>query len=147
MHNAVLLLHIISATIWTGGHLVLALTILPRALQQRSISELQQFESGYERIGIPALITQVLSGLWLAYDFLPDVHLWFSLDGGMSHLILWKLLLLATTVLFALDARLRVIPNLSPQTLPSLARHVIPVTVISVLFVVCGVEFRTGWLA
>lgn len=126
---------------------MLALTILPRALQQRSITELQQFERGYERIGIPALITQVLSGLWLAYDFLPNVQRWFSLDGGISHLILCKLLLLATTVLFALDARLRVIPKLSPQTLPSLARHVIPVTVISVLFVVCGVAFRTGWFA
>jgi hypothetical protein len=35
------------------------------------------------------------------------------------------------------DARLRVIPRLSPATMPLLAWHVVPVTLLS---------FRTGWL-
>lgn len=56
-----------------------------------------------------------------------------------------KLLLLATTVVFALDARLRLIPRLSEQNLMALAWHIVPVTVVSVLFVVVGVSFRTGW--
>jgi len=45
------LLHILESTIWTGGHLVLALTVLPRVLKQKSPSELLRFESAYERTG------------------------------------------------------------------------------------------------
>jgi hypothetical protein len=55
------------------------------------------------------------------------------------------LALLAMTMAFAADARLRIIPNLSATNLVSLAWHVVPVTAISVLFVAVGVSFRTGW--
>ena len=53
MYGTMLLLHILAATIWTGGHLVLALTVLPRVMRERSPSKLLEFESAYERIGIP----------------------------------------------------------------------------------------------
>ncbi|HNU82460.1 MAG TPA: hypothetical protein PKO05_03380 [Thermoanaerobaculia bacterium] len=36
MYATILLLHILGATIWTGRHLVLAVTILPRFLRARS---------------------------------------------------------------------------------------------------------------
>jgi hypothetical protein len=55
------------------------------------------------------------------------------------------LALLAMTMAFVADARLRIIPNLSATKLASLAWDVVPVTAISVLFVVVGVSFRTGW--
>jgi putative copper export protein len=146
MHGLILLLHILAATIWTGGHLVLSFVVLPRVLRNKSPSELLQFESRYERIGIPALLIQVATGLWLAYQLVPDVGQWFSLDNPVSRPIAAKLTLLAVTMVFAADARLRIIPHLSPDNLVSLARHVIPVTAVSVLFVVIGVSFRTGWL-
>jgi hypothetical protein len=41
---------------------------------------------------------------------------------------------------------LRLIPKLTPEQLPALAAHVIPVTVLSVLFVLAGVAFRVGGL-
>ena len=55
------------------------------------------------------------------------------------------LALLAMTMAFAADATLRIIPNLSATNLASLAWHVVPVKAISVLFVIVGVSFRTGW--
>ena len=58
MYGTLLLLHVLAATIWTGGHLVLALTVLPRVLRERSPAELLRFESAYERIGLPALGVQ-----------------------------------------------------------------------------------------
>lgn len=146
MYGMLLLLHILGATIWTGGHLVLALTVLPRALRDKSPSELLRFESGYERIGIPALLIQVATGLSLAYRMIPDVSQWFDFGNPVSRLIALKLLLLTITVAFAADARLRVIPRLSEDNLPSLAWHIIPVTAVSVLFVFVGVSFRIGWL-
>jgi putative copper export protein len=145
MYGAILLLHILSATIWTGGHLVLAVTVLPRVLRERSPARLLEFESAYERIGMPALVVQVATGLWLAHRMVPEPGRWLAFDDPVASLVGVKLLLLATTVGFALDARLRVIPHLSDRNPVALAWHIVPVTVVSVLFVVVGVAFRTGW--
>jgi len=48
--------------------------------------------------------------------------------------------------MFAADARLRLIPNLSRENLTAIAWHIVPVTIVSILFVAAGVAFRTGWL-
>lgn len=147
MYGILLLLHILAATVWTGGHLVLAVTVLPRVLKEKSPGELLRFESAYERIGIPALFIQVATGLWLAHRIVPDAGQWFSFDSPATRLIGAKILLLATTVAFAIDARFRILPKLSEENLASLAWHIVPVTIVSVLFVVVGVSFRTGWFS
>ncbi len=146
MHTFILLLHILAASIWTGGHLVLALTILPRVLREKSIAELLRFEAGFETVGIPALIIQVTTGIWLAHDLIPEITLWFSLENPLARLIMAKLCLLLMTLGLALDARLKIIPNLTQDNLVILAYHIIPVTLISVLFIVVGVSFRAGGL-
>ena len=107
MHGAIVLLHVLAATVWTGGHLVLALTILPQALRSKSVADLSRFESAYEKVGIPALLIQVASGLWLASQIAPDVAQWFAFDDPVARLVGVKLLLLLSTMLFAADARLR----------------------------------------
>jgi putative copper export protein len=147
MYGIALLLHVLAATIWTGGHLVLALVVLPRVLREKAPAELLRFESAYERVGIPALLIQVATGVWLAYRMIPDASQWFACDEPVARLVGLKLFLLAVTVAFAADARLRIIPKLSENNLVSLAWHIIPVTVVAVLFVVVGVSFRTGWLS
>lgn len=146
MFGFVLLAHILAATIWTGGHLVLALGVLPRALRERDAGAIREFEARYERVGIPALMVQVLSGVWLAHRMVPDPALWMDWSHPLGRLVMLKLILLATTVILALDARLRIIPKLGEHNLRALAWHIIPVTVVSVLFVVVGVSFRAGWL-
>lgn len=146
MFGVLLTLHILAATIWTGGHLVLSLIILPKVLKHKSPEMLLDFEQGYEKIGMPALMVQVVTGLMLAHHLLPDVSLWFDMSIPLAHGIAAKLTLLGLTVLFALDARFRVIPNLSKDNLIDMALHIVPVTIISVLFVIVGVSFRTGWL-
>ena len=57
-----------------------------------------------------------------------------------------KLGLLMLTIVFAVDARLRLIPNLTDDKLKSLAFHIVPVTIIAILFVIVGVSVRTGGL-
>ena len=146
MYSYVLLAHILGATIWTGGHLVLAGTVLPRALASRDPAVLLAFESGFERIGMPALLVQVFSGVWMAYTIRPDVGDWFTLADSTSRLITLKLGLLLATALTALDARFRIIPGLSAETMPAMARRVVLVTVLSVGFVIVGVSFRGGLL-
>lgn len=146
MYKLLVALHLIGASIWIGGHLVLSAVILPRALRNRDPSIVRDFEAGYERIGLPALLLQVLTGLWLAYYWLPQVGAWFALDSALSRLIATKLALLALTVALALHARLRVIPRLGADTLTVLAYHVFAVTLLSLAFLVAGVGIRTGGL-
>lgn len=146
MYGILLLLHILAATVWTGGHIVLSIVVLPRALKERSPEQLLSFESVYEKIGMPALIIQIITGLMLAYNLLPDISEWFNLNNPIAYALIAKFTLLALTFGFAIDARFRVIPALSEKNLNVMAWHIIPVTVFSVLFVVVGVSFRTGWL-
>ena len=146
MFKAALILHILGATVWTGGHLVLSLTVLPRALRGRDPQILTDFEAGYERIGMPALLIQVVTGLWLAHRLVPSVADWFSFTSVASTHVGLKLVLLLVTLALAVHARLRLIPKLTEETLPTLAWHVIAVTIVAVLFVLVGVGFRTGGL-
>jgi putative copper export protein len=146
MYGVLLLLHVLAATVWTGGHLVLSLVVLPRVLRERSAAELLRFESAYERIGLPALLIQVATGIWLAHRMVPQVSRWLTFADPVVSLIGIKLVLLAVTLALAIDARLRIIPKLSEEHLTALVWHIVPVTVASVLFVVVGVSFRTGWL-
>ena len=146
MYGILLLLHILSATVWTGGHIILATVVLPKVLKERSPEQLLHFESMYEKIGMPALIVQVITGLLLAYYRVPEVSQWFNMSNPTSHPIAAKLLLLALTLGFAIHARFRVIPVLSKDNLSVMAWHIIPVTLFSILFVGVGVSFRTGWL-
>ena len=145
MYGVLLLFHVLGATIWTGGHLVLAIVVLPRVLREGSPERLLEFESVYEKIGMPALLVQVVTGLLLAHRLVPDIGAWLDPGNALSRVILVKLLLLLATACFALHARLRVIPRLSARTLGLMAWHIWPVTVLSVLFVIAGVSVRTGW--
>lgn len=145
MHKYIILLHVLAATVWVGGHLVLAITILPLALKKKSTEILMNFEQRYELIGIPSLLIVVGTGLYLAYTMLPDLSMWFSFDSHVVKHITIKLILLFSTIAFALHARFRLIPNLTAKTLPLLATHIVAVTVIAVLFVVTGLSIRLGF--
>jgi putative copper export protein len=144
LYRLVLILHLLGATIWVGGHLVLSLVVLPRALRARDASIVREFESGYERIGLPALAVQVLTGVWLALRWVPHVGSWFAPTSLHAWLILVKLGLLAATIGLALHARLRVVPALDAATLSLLGYHVVAVTLLGIAFVVVGVAIRTG---
>lgn len=146
MHNYVLLLHVLAATVWTGGHLVLASSALPRALRARDPRILLDFESGFERAGMTALLIQAVTGIWLAHALVPDWAAWTNWDIPASRLIGFKILLLVITAATAVDARLRIVPRLTAASLPAMARRVYVVTLASVLFVVVGVSFRGGLL-
>ena len=146
MIKYVIMLHVLGATVWTGGHLVLTLGFLPKALRERDPEPIRFFESRYERVGIPALLIQVVTGFILAFHSLPSFSSWFAFDNHMSTHIVLKLALLACTLGLALHARLRLVPNLAEDNLRYLAGHIIAVTILSVLFVLVGVGIRTGGL-
>jgi putative copper export protein len=139
-----IVLHVLGATVWTGGHLVLTLTVLPRALKQRDPKIIADFEHGFEKLGIPALVIQIVTGLWLAYIRLAPEGDWFAFDRFPNNHILIKLVLLGLTLALAVHARTRVLPGLDAQRLNALAWHIVPVTILAVLLAVFGAGIRMG---
>ena len=123
---------------------MLSLSVLPKALRADDPRIVLDFESAYERVGLPALLVQVITGIWLAWRLIPEVGEWFSFSSPIATTIGVKLILLAVTLALAVHARLRLIPNLEDGSLRPLAFHIVAITAIAVLMVVAGVGFRFG---
>ena len=87
MYMTALIVHVLAATIWTGGHLVLALAILPGALRERSPAIIEAFERPFEKVGLPALLLQVASGLYLATRLAPAPASWLAFDTPVTRAI------------------------------------------------------------
>ncbi|MBK9227228.1 MAG: CopD family protein [Ignavibacteria bacterium] len=138
-----LILHTLGACVWVGGHLILAVTILPKALRLKDPEIISTFESMFERIGIPSLIIQVVTGLRLAMIFMP-IGEWFDFSNSISALISIKIILLLITVILAIYARFFIIPKLDADKLSMLGWHIAGVTIIAVLMLLTGLSFRMG---
>jgi len=136
-----ILLHVLGATVWAGGHLILSIGFLPQALKQKDISIILNFESHYERIGIPALLIQVVTGISMALIYVPFSQ-WWNLSTT-HHVYLWiKLGLLVSTMALGIHARFFILPRLTVEKLSLLALHIILVTMLAVALVVTGLSFR-----
>ena len=138
----VIFLHVVGACIWVGGHMVLLFGWLPEALQNRDPQRLLLYEKKYERIGIPALFVQVVTGLWLLYQY----KIW-PFGVGSVKMGLLKIGLLLFTLALALHARLALLPALSPGKLKVLAWHISLVTICAILMALVGVLWRWGYFS
>lgn len=147
LFELLIILHTLGATVWTGGHLVLAVTVLPQALKNRDLDPIHQFEAHFEGLGLTALLLQAVTGLWLTWIYFPDFQNFLAFGSYLSTYIGIKLLLLLGTLALAMHARFFIIPNLTKETLNALAYHIVGVTVLAVLFVVFGTGIRLGGLS
>ncbi|WP_311333993.1 CopD family protein [Capnocytophaga sputigena] len=146
-HHILLVLHLIAATIWVGGHLVLAIGYLPKALKHKDFSHIGNFEKTYEPIGMPSLAVLIITGILMAYDYNAGFSSWFSFATPIERVVSLKLTFLLTTVCFAISAQTRVLPKLRKgqlNKLPEMAVHIICVTLIGVLMVILGSLVRIG---
>lgn len=143
-HHPLLILHLLGSAVWVGGHLVLAFGILPEVLKKKDPEILLNFERKFEKIGIPALLIMVISGVWMAYQFGVGVSRWFQFADPIETVISIKLLLLFCTVLFALSANIFVLPKLSAAKLPLMAFHIISVTALGIAMLILGSFVRYG---
>ena len=144
MFRLMIVLHLLGACIWVGGHLVLLLGVLPRALRDRDPSAVLRFEQGDERIGIPALLVQAVTGIWLASRYVPGLWPAFTFGDPLRSAVAIKLLLLLGTILTGLHARLRIIPRLTPDGMSLLTLHVTLVTLMALALLYVGAFIRTG---
>jgi putative copper export protein len=138
------IVHALAATVWTGGHLVLDLGVLPRALRAQSAAQIRGFEEVFEPLGLTTLAIQVVTGLWMGWIVLPGFQGLLNPANSIGLLVGVKLLLLAATAALALHARLRLIPHLTDDNLTVLAWHIRGITALAIAFVVVGGLIRLG---
>ena len=146
-HHLILILHLIAATIWVGGHLVLAIGFLPKALKRKDFSYIGNFEKTYEPIGMPSLAVLVITGILMAYDYNAGLSSWFSFATPIERVVSLKLTCLLTSICFAISAQTRVLPKLRKgqlNKLPEMAVHIICVTLIGGVMVVLGSLVKIG---
>ena len=146
-HHLLLIFHLLGACIWVGGHLVLAIGILPEVLKKKDPEILLNFERKYEKIGIPALLVMVITGVWMSYQFGVKFQDWFHFSNPLETAISIKILFLLITVMFAISANFFVLPKLSPKSLPLMAFHIICVTLLGVGFLLVGSFIRFGGIS
>lgn len=144
LFKILVILHTLGATVWTGGHLVLAVTVLPPALKHRDPNRIHQFEEHFEGFGLAALLLQVITGLCLTWIYFPGFQNFWAFDSFLSVYIAIKLGLLLGTLALAVHARFFIIPNLTKETLNSLSYHIVGVTTLAVLFAILGAGIRLG---
>lgn len=143
-----LFLHLIGACIWVGGHLYLAIRVMPPILKNNDVKSFIAFEQSYEPLGMGALAVQVITGLYMALQYLPNFSMLFNGQAGiLGHLILGKLLWLFLTIITAIHARFFVVAKLmngtyKQNTLKIMYGHIILICLWSILFVATGVGFR-----
>ena len=141
------IVHALAATVWTGGHLILDLGVLPTALRVQSAQRIRDFEELFEPLGLTALAIQVVTGFWMAWIYLPGGQGLFQRDNPVGILVGTKLVLLAATAALAIHARLRLIPQLNDSNLNGLAWHIRAITALAIAFVVVGALIRLGGLS
>lgn len=142
LHHFLLIIHLICSSIWIGGHLILSIGILPDVFKKKDVQILLDFERKYEKIGLPALLLLVISGIWMAIDYGVPFKNWFHFNSPIETIVSIKLILLICTILLALSANLFVIPKLSLKTLPLMTFHIISVTLLGICFLFTGTLVR-----
>ncbi|TVS02300.1 MAG: copper resistance protein CopD [Cyanobium sp. PLM2.Bin73] len=144
--SLLVIVHALAATVWTGGHLVLDLGVLPGALREKSAAPVRAFEETFEPLGLTALAIQVVTGLGMAGIYLPRFQGLLSPANPIGMLVGVKLMLLGGTAALAVHARLRLIPTLTDDSLGGLAWHIRGITALAIAFVVVGALIRLGGL-
>lgn len=145
-HHIILIVHLLAATIWVGGHLFLAIRILPEAFKKKDPYVLKNFKSKYEPIGMPALLVLLFTGVLMAYDYDVTITKWFSFSNGIEKIVSLKLILLFTTLIMALFAEKFIFPKLRSERLFPAAFFIITVTTIGVTMLILGSWVRIGGL-
>jgi putative copper export protein len=146
LYQLLVIVHLLGATVWVGGHLVLVLGVLPRALRAGDGAAVAAFEKSYGRVGLGAMVGQLVTGVWLADRWLGGWTHVFSDPTPSTHRVMIKLGLVFATLVVGGYAYHRVLPGLAsgPAGLRKFAVHAWTTTLLAVGLLVVGASIRLG---
>lgn len=143
-HQITLIIHLLAATIWVGGHLILLIRYVPKAITTNSLAELSDFRKNFEPVGMSALVILIITGILMAYDYGISVDKWFAFEGSIEKIVSIKVLLLLLSLLLAFIATKFVFPKLQNTSSPVLYFFIAAVTIMAVTMLILGSFVRIG---
>lgn len=141
-HHLLHYLHLIAASLWLGGTLLLALTTLPGLWRGAGPERLPGHLLATDRLNLGALAVLLASGYALAWHWLPDAAGWFQSDLRQADLIQLKWLLLIAAAALAGWARIYLLPTWTPSRRLALTVYLVGNLVIGLAMAWLGTRFR-----
>jgi putative copper export protein len=145
-HQIVLIIHLLAATIWVGGHLILLLRYVPKAIKNKSLNEINHFRKIFEPVGIPSLLLLLITGIIMAYDYDVSVDKWFIFESSIEKIVSVKLILLLISLSLAFVTIKFVLPSINQISPFFLYFIIFLVTTIAVSMLILGSLVRVGGL-
>ena len=143
-HQVTLILHLLAATIWVGGHLLLLLRYVPKAIKSKSLEELSAFRKNFESVGMPSLFILIITGILMAYDYNITFEKWFLFENSIEKIVSIKLILLFISLTLAFITIKFVLPSINKISPFILYFIIFLVTTIAVTMLVLGSLVRVG---
>ena len=143
-HQVTLILHLLAATIWVGGHLLLLLRYVPKAIKSKSLEELSAFRKNFEPVGMPSLFIFIITGILMAYDYNITFEKWFLFENSIEKIVSIKLILLFISLTLAFITIKFVLPSINKISPFILYFIIFLVTTIAVTMLVLGSLVRVG---
>lgn len=143
-HQIILIIHLLAATIWVGGHLLLLLRYVPKAIKSKSLEELSAFRKSFEPVGMPSLFILIITGILMAYDYNIIFEKWFLFENSIEKIVSIKLILLFISLTLAFITIRFVLPSINKISPFILYFIIFLVTIIAVTMLVLGSLVRVG---
>ena len=145
-HQIILIIHLLAATIWVGGHLILLLRYVPKAIKTKSLEELSMFRKNFEPVGMPSLFVLIVTGIIMAYDYNVTIEKWFLFENAIEKIVSIKLILLFISLTLAFITIKFVLPSIDKLSPFLLYFIIFLVTIIAVTMLILGSLVRVGGL-
>ena len=145
-HQIYLIIHLLAATIWVGGHLLLLLRYVPKAIKSKSLEELSAFRKNFEPVGMPSLFILIITGILMAYDYNITFEKWFLFENSIEKIVSIKLILLFISLTLAFITIKFVLPSINKISPFLLYFIIFLVTTIAVTMLILGSLVRIGGL-
>lgn len=139
------LLHILGAGVWIGSLVSAVFGSIPHARKSGDLAALKHVgKIVLGRIGLAALILQILTGARLGFRF--GWGLIFKFQGPASHLIFTKIALLLIVLVLGGYAYHKMLPSLTKERLGMFNALTWVLLVLSLLIAFAGAGLQTGSL-
>lgn len=144
-HATLAVIHVLGAATWIGALLSILFGSIPYARRSGDLAAFKHVgKIVVGRIGLAALIVQILTGVRLTMWLLPSLGALFTQPSGTGHIILTKIVLLVCVFILGGYAYHKMLPKLSPEKLGFFTAMTWVLAITSILILIAGVVVRTG---
>lgn len=146
MYKLMVILHLLGAATWVGGHIALVRGVLPGALRDQDPEPVVRFERSFGKAALFALVVQLATGLVLANSWVGSWSTILTEPTPAARTLLLKLVVLALSLAVGGHAYHRIVPRLTKHNLNAFAWHARILTLLAVALLALGASIRLGGL-